>query len=444
MANGRDKYQTDRKCKQKVKYVLIIGDGMADFPIESLNGKTPLEAANKPVMDALAMRGIVGKVRTVPIGVPAGSDTAILSIFGFDPRKVYTGRSPLEAAGSGVKMEKGNVSFRCNLAAVSVDGGPYEQQTMISHSGGNIDGKDAQTLMYDLLADPDFSALLEKAGMRFTVNPSYRHIAILKEGSADVTLTPPHDILTRCVKDYLPRGAGDEMLLCLMKASYEYLNRHPLNVQRVKDGLPAANSLWFWGEGSAVVLDSFQKLFGHTGDVITAVPLVKGIAELAGLRHTDVPGANGDLDTNYAGKGGSGLKSPANRRLCRHPHRSAGRDGPRRRSGKEAQGHLPDRFRGARAFAGGAGQAQRALSHPDPFRSLHPAFHPHARRHAGALSVVRQQGQHRAQPALRRKKRRIRRPDGGGHRPDAPSVRPGKEINRCYPQEGSRTDGKDL
>jgi len=309
MANGRDKYQTDRKCKQKVKYVLIIGDGMADFPIESLNGKTPLEAANKPVMDALAMRGIVGKVRTVPIGVPAGSDTAILSIFGFDPRKVYTGRSPLEAAGSGVKMEKGNVSFRCNLAAVSVDGGPYEQQTMISHSGGNIDGKDAQTLMYDLLADPDFSALLEKAGMRFTVNPSYRHIAILKEGSADVTLTPPHDILTRCVKDYLPRGAGDEMLLCLMKASYEYLNRHPLNVQRVKDGLPAANSLWFWGEGSAVVLDSFQKLFGHTGDVITAVPLVKGIAELAGLRHTDVPGANGDLDTNYAGKVEAALKA---------------------------------------------------------------------------------------------------------------------------------------
>lgn len=212
-----------------MKYVLIIGDGMADFPMEALGGKTPLEAARKPVMDALAMRGVVGQARTVPIGVPPGSDTAILSIFGFDPRKVYTGRSPLEAAGSGVKMEAGNVSFRCNLAALSTDGASYQDQTMISHSGGAIDGKDAMALMQDLLADPSFAALSGRAGMRFTINPSYRHIAVLDAGSSEVTLTPPHDILGQRIAAYLPKGAGDRMLLTLMEASFTFLNAHPIN-----------------------------------------------------------------------------------------------------------------------------------------------------------------------------------------------------------------------
>ena len=292
-----------------MKYVLIIGDGMADFPMEALGGKTPLEAARKPVMDALAMRGVVGQARTVPIGVPPGSDTAILSIFGFDPRKVYTGRSPLEAAGSGVKMEAGNVSFRCNLAALSTDGASYQDQTMISPSGGAIDGKDAMALMQDLLANPGFAALSERAGMRFTINPSYRHIAVLDAGSSEVSLTPPHDILGQRIAAYLPKGAGDRMLLTLMEASFAFLNAHPINRERVRRGLPAANSLWFWGQGSAVVLESFEKLFGHTGDVITAVPLVKGIAELAGLRHTDVEGANGELDTNYQGKVDAALRA---------------------------------------------------------------------------------------------------------------------------------------
>ncbi len=292
-----------------MKYVLIIGDGMADFPIEALEGKTPLEAAYKPVMDALAMQGIVGRVRTVPEGVPAGSDTAILSIFGFDPRKVYTGRSPLEAAGSGVKMEKGNVSFRCNLTAVSTGEVPYAERTMASHSGGNIDGKDAQTLMHALLNDPGFAAKLRQAGMEITVNPSYRHIAVLKSGSDRVELAPPHDILGQRLGDHLPKGEGAEVLLSLMEASYEFLKDHPLNKEREEKGLLPANSLWFWGQGSAVTLESFQKLFGHTGDVITAVPLVKGIAELAGLKHTDVEGANGDLDTNYEGKVAAALNA---------------------------------------------------------------------------------------------------------------------------------------
>ena len=148
-----------------MKYILVIGDGMADFPVEALGGRTPLEAAQKPTIDGLARRGIVSEVKTVPDGVPAGSDTAILSIFGYDPRKVYTGRSPLEAAGSGVRMQPGNVSFRCNLAAVSEKPGAYEEQDMLSHSGGAIDGQDAMALMHGLLADPSFAALLEKYGV---------------------------------------------------------------------------------------------------------------------------------------------------------------------------------------------------------------------------------------------------------------------------------------
>lgn len=294
---------------KKKKYILVIGDGMADFPIDELDGKTPLEAVNKPLIDTLAMSGMVGRVKTVPDGVPAGSDTAILSIFGFDPRQVYTGRSPLEAAGSGVHMEEGNISFRCNLAAVTADGADYTAQTMLSHSGGGIDGDDAMLLMNDLLADPDFSALLAQYGMTFKVNPSYRHIAVLKTGSAKVELTPPHDILTQPVLSYLPKGDGEKMLLHLQSASWEYLNRHPLNQKRIAEGLLPANSLWFWGQGSCVKLSNFQEKYGHYGDVITAVPLVKGIAELAGLRHSDVEGANGELETNYQGKVDAALKA---------------------------------------------------------------------------------------------------------------------------------------
>lgn len=285
-----------------MKYVLVIGDGMADFPIESLGGKTPLAAANKPVIDALAADGVVAEVKTVPDGVPAGSDTAILSIFGNDPRIVYTGRSPLEAAGSGVKMEAGNISFRCNLAAITEQGEDYRAQTMLSHSGGAIDGADAMKLMHDLIAAPEFAGILEKYGMSFTVNPSYRHIAVLRTGSDQLVTTPPHDILTQPIAGYLPKGAGEEMLCEIMSASWKILKTHPINAARRAEGKLPANSLWFWGQGSAVVLPDFAKKYGHTGDVITAVPLVAGIAELAGLQHTPVDGATGEIDTNYAGK----------------------------------------------------------------------------------------------------------------------------------------------
>ena len=285
-----------------MKYILVIGDGMADFPVEELGGKTPLQAAHKPTIDALARKGVVAEVKTVPDGVPAGSDTAILSIFGYDPRVVYTGRSPLEAAGSGVKMRKGNISFRCNLAAITEEGEVYEEQTMLSHSGGAIDGHDAMTLMNDLIAQPDFAAILKKYGMTFTVNPSYRHIAVLETGSDKVETTPPHDILTRPIASYLPVGEGDKMLREIMEASWKVLRAHPLNQARRAEGKLAANSLWFWGQGSAMELSPCEEKYGHNGDAITAVPLVAGIAELAGLKHTPVEGATGEIDTNYAGK----------------------------------------------------------------------------------------------------------------------------------------------
>lgn len=285
-----------------MKYVLVIGDGMADFAVEELGGVTPLAAANKPVIDGLAKKGIVAQARTVPDGVPPGSDTAILSIFGYDPRKVYTGRSPLEAAGSGVQMEDGNVSFRCNLASITNNEGGYAQQTMLSHSGGAIDGKDAMKLMNDLIAQPRFAQILAQYGMTFTINPSYRHIAVIGTGSDKVELTPPHDILNRPVAQYLPRGDGEDALMHIMSTSWEILNEHPINKQRVKQGKLPANSLWFWGQGRAVVLSSFEEKYGHSGDAITAVPLVAGIAQLAGLEHTPVEGATGEIDTDYAGK----------------------------------------------------------------------------------------------------------------------------------------------
>ena len=285
-----------------MKYVLVIGDGMADFPVEELSGKTPLQVAKKPVIDRLAGQGLVGEVRTVPRGVPAGSDTAILNIFGYDPRLVYTGRSPLEAAGSGVKMEKGNISFRCNLAAITEDGDEYEGQTMLSHSGGAIDGQDAMQLMNDLIAEPSFAALLEKHGMSFTVNPSYRHIAVLKTGSDKVGTTPPHDILTRPIAQYLPKGEGDKMLREIMSASWRILKKHPINNERRAAGKMPANSLWFWGAGTKPSLQNFTEKTGLKGAMVSAVDLLKGIAVGAGMKAYQVPGATGSIDANFEGK----------------------------------------------------------------------------------------------------------------------------------------------
>jgi 2,3-bisphosphoglycerate-independent phosphoglycerate mutase len=278
-----------------MKYVLVIGDGMADAPVEELGGKTPLEALDLPHFNILA-GSEKGIARTVPVGMPAGSDTAILSIFGYDPQVYYTGRSVLEAAGVGIVLEKDDVSFRLNLCTVK-DG------LLLSHSGGGVEGSEAETLMLALLADPRFMQCADGLGLKVTVSRSFRHIGVLRvSGDAVFYLTEPHNVLMQPVAEHMPKGALSENLAEIMRLSYLVLDVHPVNALRRARGDLPANMLWFWGAGRAVILPTFADRFGHSGVVISAVPLVWGIAALAGLPAPKVPGANGGLDTDYEGK----------------------------------------------------------------------------------------------------------------------------------------------
>lgn len=294
-----------------MKYVLVIGDGMADTHLPQLAGKTPLEALALPAFDRCAGCWC-GRALTVPHGLPAGSDTAILSIFGYSPKTYYTGRSVLEAAGMGVKVPRGCVSFRVNLCAVSdVDG-----KTVIhSHNGGNIHGQEAITLMNDLIATPAFAAKMKDAGLSITVTDTFRHVGVMQTPAADlsaVKLTEPHNVLEQAVEPHLPhllRETQDEAakklaqdIRTLMLMSYDILKDHPVNRRRMADGKLPANMIWPWGAATAMELPSFQEKYGHYGSVVSAVPLVWGIAGLAGLKTPKVEGANGDLDTNYEGK----------------------------------------------------------------------------------------------------------------------------------------------
>lgn len=287
-----------------MKYVLVIGDGMADNPVEALGGRTPLEYAHIPCMDRLAAHGLLGSTINCPQGLPPGSDTAILSIFGQDPRVCYTGRSPLEAAATGIRLELGDVSYRCNMIALEDGEKLFEAKRILSHSGGSIDGESSVRLITDLFSDPGFSALAERAGMRIYPAQSFRHIAV--QAGADIqgiALTPPHDHLGEAIGPLLPAGSQNAgVLLELMELAHRVLDRHPINEQRRKDGLLPANGVWFWAEGSAVALRNFKEQYGHYGSVISAVPLCQGIAQLSGLAFTEVEGATGELETNYEGK----------------------------------------------------------------------------------------------------------------------------------------------
>lgn len=294
-----------------MKYVLVIGDGMADTHLPQLAGKTPLEALALPAFDRCAGCWC-GRALTVPHGLPAGSDTAILSIFGYSPKTYYTGRSVLEAAGMGVKVPKGCVSFRVNLCAVS----EVEGKTVIhSHNGGNIHGQEAVTLMNDLIATPAFAAKMKDAGLSITVTDTFRHVGVMETAAADlsaVKLTEPHNVLEQAVEPYLPhllRDTQDEAakkmaqdIRDLMLMSYDILKDHPVNQKRMAEGKLPANMIWPWGAATAMELPSFKEKYGHYGSVVSAVPLVWGIAGLAGLKTPKVEGANGDLDTNYEGK----------------------------------------------------------------------------------------------------------------------------------------------
>lgn len=275
-----------------MKYVVILGDGMADWPIEELNGGTPLSVAKTPAMDALARVSEVGIVATIPEGMAPGSDTANLSVLGYDPKKYYTGRSPLEALSIGVDMKDSDVVYRCNIVTLTEEDAPYEEQTILDHSADEISTEDADILLKAVCKE------LENETCRFYTGTSYRHCMIWDHGEV-LKLTAPHDVLTRRIGEYLPEN---EMLRWMQKRSYEILKNHPLNLERKAKGLNPANSFWFWGAGTKPVLTSFENIYHKKGVMISAVDLLKGIAVGAEMDRIIVEGANGGLHTNYEGK----------------------------------------------------------------------------------------------------------------------------------------------
>ena len=275
-----------------MKYIIVLSDGMAGRPLEELGGKTTLEAADTPNFDRLAEKAEIGLASMVPEGMAPGSDTANLSVMGYDPKIYYTGRSPLEALSIGVDMAADDVSFRCNLVTLTEDGGAYEDQKIIDHSSSEISTEDSTVLLEALKEG------LKREGYEFYAGTSYRHLLIWKHGEV-LELTAPHDILTKTVGEYLPK---DPVLLDMMKKSYEILKDHPINVERKKQGLNPANSAWFWGAGTRPALASFEEKTGKNGVMISAVDLLKGIAVGADMDRIIVEGANGGLHTNYEGK----------------------------------------------------------------------------------------------------------------------------------------------
>lgn len=275
-----------------MKYVIVLGDGMADEPIESLGGKTPLEYAVTPAMDALSKKAEIGMVHTIPEGMKPGSDTANLAVLGYDPKKYYSGRSPLEALSIGVPMKDTDIAIRCNIVTISEDDVPFEEKTIIDHSADEISTEDCAVLLDAVRKE------LENESYKFYVGTSYRHCLIWDKGEV-VELTPPHDVLTQVIGQYLP---GDAALRGMMKKSYDILADHPINIDRKKRGLHPANCCWFWGAGTKPMLSSFEEKTGKRGMMVSAVDLLKGIAVGAGMGVAAVEGANGGLHTNYEGK----------------------------------------------------------------------------------------------------------------------------------------------
>lgn len=275
-----------------MKYVIVLGDGMADRPIEELGGMTPLEYAKTPEMDALAKAGEIGMVHTIPDGMSPGSDTANLSVLGYDPKVYYSGRSPLEALSIGVDMKPTDVSLRCNIVTLSEEEENYEDKKILDHSSGEISTEEAAALIEAVKKE------LETDIYKFYVGTSYRHLLIWEEGQV-VDLTPPHDVLGQTIGQYLPK---DAMLREMMKKSYDILVNHPINVERKRKGLNPANSCWFWGAGTRPALSSFEEKTGLKGAMVSAVDLLKGIAVGASMKNLTVEGANGGLNTNYEGK----------------------------------------------------------------------------------------------------------------------------------------------
>ena len=284
---------------ENMKYLVILGDGMADEPIPQLGNKTPLEVAKTPYMDEMAKKAEIGLAHTVPEGMSPGSDTANLSVIGYNPKEFYTGRSPIEALSIGVDMKDTDVTFRCNIVTLSEEQEEYEDRIILDHSSGEITTEEATILLNEVKAE------LEKEGYNFYVGTSYRHLLVWEDGEV-LPLTPPHDVLERRIGEYLPK---DEELRNMMKKSYEFLSNHPINLARKEKGLHPANSIWFWGAGTRPNLANFEEKTGVKGAMISAVDLLKGIAVGAGMQNIYVEGANGGLHTNYAGKANAAVKT---------------------------------------------------------------------------------------------------------------------------------------
>ena len=275
-----------------MKYVVVLGDGMADLPLPELEQKTPLAYATTPMMDELAKKSEIGMVHTVPDGMSPGSDTANLSVLGYDPKRYYSGRSPLEALSIGVQMKDTDVALRCNLVTLSEEDVPYEERTIVDHSSGEISTEDAAVLL-DAVKET-----LAREGYTFYVGTSYRHLLIIDKGTV-MPLVAPHDVLGQKIGMHLPK---DAVLREMMEKSYEVLKNHPINLARKEAGLNPANSCWFWGAGTRPALSSFEEKTGKSGAMISAVDLLKGIAVGSSMKVITVEGANGGLHTNYEGK----------------------------------------------------------------------------------------------------------------------------------------------
>ncbi len=285
-----------------VKYVIIHGDGMADWPCDELGGKTPLEAARKPNMDMIATRGTLGLVATIPEGMPSGSDVGTMTMLGYDPKRYHTGRAPIEAASQGIEMGPRDVVFRMNLVSLAEHNGAT---VMNDFTSGHISSEEGAAIVADLRRE------LSGDGIEFFNGVSYRHLMVWRDGIRETRLTPPHDITGKPVDGHLPQGEGAARLLTLMQRSQAILREHPVNRARRAAGKTEATSAWFWGQGTRPAVPTLRERFGVAGSVISAVDLVNGLGLLAGLELIKVPGATGFLDTDYGAKARYGLKSLA-------------------------------------------------------------------------------------------------------------------------------------
>lgn len=285
-----------------MKYAVILYDGMADYPVDELGGKTPMMCAEKPVLDGLAGKGRIGLVNTATEGFKQGSDVANLTVLGYDPRESYSGRSPLEALSIGVDMRDTDVALRCNLVSLSGEDN-YEDKTMLDYSGGDISTEEAKILI---------DAIQQRFGndvFSFFAGVQYRHCLIVANGTTDLgNMTPPHDISGKVVGEYLSTSENAKQLIRMMKDSYELLNNHPLNLERVKAGKLPANSIWLWGEGTKPNLKPFYEKYGLNGSIISAVDLLKGIGIGTKMSVPDVEGATGYIDTNFEGKANKAIE----------------------------------------------------------------------------------------------------------------------------------------